>query len=94
MSTNWGGMLSFIAMIRVVEALIVIRKHILITYINQKKSLPKRKKIEAAGLHLCRPLSLDMTGLDADLDNVDLFVRLEFASLRIVDNTYEEGRKL
>ena len=65
-------------------------------YFNNLNKLEKAVmgKSKADGVHLCGPLLLDTTGLDAYLiDNVDLSVRLEFASPSFIINTHQDGTK-
>ena len=49
-------------------------------------------KIRDEGLHLCSPLMLDLCGLDSYLlDEVDVNIRLEFASLSFIITTHQDG---
>ena len=48
--------------------------------------------IKEDGLHLCGPLMIDLCGIDGYLlDDVDVNIRLEFASPSFVINTHQDG---
>ena len=63
-------------------------------YFNNLNKLEKTtiKRIKEDGLHLCGPLLLDLCGIDSYLiDDVDVSIRMEFASPSFVINTNQDG---
>ena len=63
-------------------------------YFTDMNKLEKNtvQRIKEDGLHLCGPMLLDLCGIDSYLlDDIDINIRLEFASPSFVINTHQDG---